>query len=221
MLLSFDVAREAIVEHDNRHSHEHFAERLSIPGIPRASRWTACGNGPRYFVLYEVQDLATLTSPAYLERLDHPSPWTTRMMPSYIGMRRALCATAAPFGSGFGGFALVIRFAAEPGRHAALRQWLVGEALPGLAERSGIASVRLFTAGTAAPMTNEQRIRGADATFESALFVTGYDIDAVTALAKHELRDTHFVEHGARMAEQAWGTYQLAYALAAAAEGTA
>jgi hypothetical protein len=35
MLLSFDVAEEAIAEHDEWHTHEHFPERLSIPGFLR------------------------------------------------------------------------------------------------------------------------------------------------------------------------------------------
>ena len=31
MLLSFDVVQEAIPEHDEWHTHEHFPERLAIP----------------------------------------------------------------------------------------------------------------------------------------------------------------------------------------------
>jgi len=38
MLLSFDVAREAIRQHDDWHTHEHLPERLSIPGFLRGSR---------------------------------------------------------------------------------------------------------------------------------------------------------------------------------------
>ena len=68
MVLSFDVAPEAIVEHDNWHSHEHFQERMSIRGFQRGSRWLALSGEPRYFVLYEVADIDTLASPAYLER---------------------------------------------------------------------------------------------------------------------------------------------------------
>jgi len=41
MLLSFDVAPDAIDEHDDWHTHEHLPERLSIPGFvgePAGSR---------------------------------------------------------------------------------------------------------------------------------------------------------------------------------------
>ena len=90
MLLGFDVAHEAIVEHDDWHTHEHVPERLGIPGFLRGTRWVAHSGGPRYLVLYEVEALTTLTSDAYLARLNNPSPWTSRMMPHYRGMTRGL-----------------------------------------------------------------------------------------------------------------------------------
>ena len=62
MVLSFDIAPEAIAEHDDWHTHEHLPERLSIPGFLRGSRWVATRGEPRYMVLYEVRELATLTS---------------------------------------------------------------------------------------------------------------------------------------------------------------
>lgn len=33
MVLLFDVAQEAMIEHDDWHSYEHFRERISIPGF--------------------------------------------------------------------------------------------------------------------------------------------------------------------------------------------
>lgn len=41
MILSFDIVAEAVDEHDDWHSHEHFNERMSIPGFLRGSRWVA------------------------------------------------------------------------------------------------------------------------------------------------------------------------------------
>jgi hypothetical protein len=110
MLLLFDIAASAITEHDDWHTHEHFPERLAIPGFQRGSRWIARSATPRYFVMYEVRNLATLVSGPYLERLNHPTPWTAKMMQSYVGMRRALCEAVAGFGSGLGCAALLIRF---------------------------------------------------------------------------------------------------------------
>ncbi len=216
MLLAFDIAADAIAEHDDWHSHEHMPERLSIPGFLRGSRWIACSGTPRYFVMYEVQSLAVLASAPYLERLDNPTPWTAKMMRSYVGMRRALCDVAASFGAGIGGSALLIRFAPGEGRSAALHGWLAGEVLPRLAGRPGIAGAHLFAASLAAPMTREQQIRGRDAGLASAVLVTGYDGDAVAALAGDELGAERFAAHGAPAADRAGGSYRLAYSLTAA-----
>jgi hypothetical protein len=90
MLLSFDVAPEAIVEHDDWHTHEHMPERLSIPGFLRGSRWIAERGQPRYFVVYEVEEVGVLASTAYLEQLNNPTPWTAKMMVHYRGMTRGL-----------------------------------------------------------------------------------------------------------------------------------
>ncbi len=80
MLLLFDVAADAVDEHDDWHTHEHMPERLAIPGFLRGTRWTRTTTGPRYCVLYEVADLTVLDSPAYRARLDDPTPWTAKMM---------------------------------------------------------------------------------------------------------------------------------------------
>ena len=71
MLLSFDIAQDAVDEHDDWHTHEHLPERLSIPGFRRGTRWVALRGRPRYLVLYEVAELDTLVSGAYLERLNN------------------------------------------------------------------------------------------------------------------------------------------------------
>ena len=95
LLLLFDVADDAIAEHDDWHTHEHMPERLAIPGFLRGTRWTRTTPGPRYCVIYEVESPAVLGSPAYRARLDAPTPWTTRMMACYSGMRRTLCEVVA------------------------------------------------------------------------------------------------------------------------------
>ena len=131
MLLLFDIATEAVAEHDHWHTHEHMPERLSIPGFLRGSRWTAPGAAAHYCVLYEVAAVAVLDSAAYRERLDHPTPWTAAMMRNYSNMRRALCTVVASSGCGLGSTALVVRFAPDQGRQGDLDRWLADEILPG------------------------------------------------------------------------------------------
>lgn len=191
MLLFFDIAPEAIAEHDDWHTHEHLPERLSIPGFLRGTRWVALRPGqPRYFVIYEVADVGVLTSAAYLERLNTPTPWTQKMMPNYRGMTRGFCAVAGRAGLGLGNTALVARF--KPGGDPS---WL-RELMPGLASRPGLGGCYLFESAAAAPMTREQSIRGQDAGVDWVLVATGYDAEAVSSLQRAALGELEGASFG-------------------------
>jgi hypothetical protein len=211
MLLLFDVAAEAIAEHDEWHTHEHLPERLAIPGFIRGTRWVAANGKPRYFVMYEVEALATLTSGAYLERLNHPSPWTARMMPHYRGMIRGFCSVSGSFGCGAGHAGLLIRLSPAGDDASSLRDWLLLEVLSQLPARRGIGSARLLERAATPAMTREQRMRGADAGIDWTLLVTGYDEDAVTELRRTDLDSTRLEAHGATGIQG--GTYRMEYSI--------
>ena len=211
MLLSFDVAPDFIAEHDDWHTHEHLPERLAIPGFLRGTRWVALRGQPRYFVMYEVAQLATLASDAYLQRLNNPTPWTTKIMARYRGMSRGFCSMAGSFGFGVGHAGLLIRFRPRAKSESLLRSWLVHEALPHLPSRSGIGGVHLLEGALAPTMTNEQRIRGADAGIDWAILVTGYSRDSVARLSAAELDALRLAEHGAVDVQHA--VYRIDYSL--------
>jgi len=211
MLLLFDVVQDAIGEHDEWHTHEHLPERLSIPGFVRGIRWVAVNGRPRYFVMYEVEQLAVLASTAYLERLNNPSPWTAKMMPFYRGMARGFCSVAGSFGSGIGHASLLIRFKPDADRGSLLRRWLLEDALPRLTSKSGIGSAHLFEGALTPAMTKEQRIRGADAGFDWALLVTGYGQNALEDLMQADFAGTELENRGGM--EVAAGIYRMDYSL--------
>ena len=211
LVLSFDIEDEAIVDHDNWHSHEHFHERMSIPGFLRGSRWLALSGAPGYFVLYEVADIDTLASPAYLERLNNPSPWTARMMTHYRGMKRGLCRLVCSYGHGLGQVGMLLRFCSEPDKAGDLRDWLSRTLLPALPERAGLVSAHLLEAAAQAAPTKEQGIRGKDAGVDSVVLVTGYDLPSVELLAAHELAAGQLESRGASAV--AIGIYQMRHSL--------
>lgn len=213
MLLCFDIAEDAIAEHDDWHTHEHLPERLSIPGFLRGTRWVASQGQPRYLVLYEVRQLDVLTSDAYLERLNNPTPWTSKTMSHYRGMTRGLCSVQASHGFGMGHVALLIRFKPRAGAESSLGGWLQGDFLRKLPARPGIGSVHLLKGAVAAPMTNEQRIRGADAGVDWALLATGYGHGEVSTLAQGALSAAELEKHGA--AGIVTGFYRSDYTLTA------
>jgi hypothetical protein len=61
---------------------EHVQERLGIPGFlaVRIFRMPVA-SGHRYFIWYRLENVDVVDSPAYLDRLNNPTPWSQRIMP--------------------------------------------------------------------------------------------------------------------------------------------
>ena len=148
-------------------------------------------------MLYEVDRLDTLACDAYLDRLNHPTPWTAKMMPHYRGMTRGLCSVVQSAGLGLGHFGLLTRFGSAPGAEARLAAWLATEIVAGLPQRPGLGSVHLLRGALAAQMTNEQRIRGVDGGVDWALLSTGYSQEALADLGRSDLGNDRLADHGA------------------------
>jgi len=210
MLLTFNIEEATVGEHDDWHTHEHLPERLSIPGFLRGTRWVSIRGSPRYAVIYEVERLETLGSEAYLQRLNNPTPWTSKMMTHYRGMSRGLCSVERSYGFGSGHYSLLVRFR-PTADSAALITWLDDHVLPHLPLKPGLGSVHLLRGALGATMTSEQQIRGVDADVDWALMATGYDPEAVAELESAELSLTELQTHGCASASLA--LYKAAYSL--------
>ena len=112
----WDVPAASRPEWEHWHAHEHFTERLALPGFRRASRWRAADEGEGFFVMYELEDHAVLASAAYVARLNAPSPWSVRMMPLHQRMVRTQCRVMHSHGAFTVRHALTIRLSPAPGR---------------------------------------------------------------------------------------------------------
>ena len=210
----WDIALEMQAEFEDWHTHEHMPERLGIPGFLRGTRWIRLSGEPSYFVLYEAESLSTISAGPYLERLNHPTPWSRKMMPHHRNMVRSLCIVRASFGRGVGHAAATIQFSPAPDS-SAVTQWLSAE-LSKLPERKGLAGAHLLEAqpvSGAAP-TTEQKIRGRDAIADRILLICGYDAEAVKAVVDDELGAQALVAHGA-LPGAAAALYRMAYSLSA------
>jgi hypothetical protein len=209
MLLWYDIIPEQIAEHDDWHTRQHFPERMGIPGFIRAQRWVSTLPGPRYFVVYEVSDVAVLSSAAYLERLNNPTPWTSRIMPSFRGMVRGFCKLDSSHGSVLGTTGVTMRYSAAPGMEDRLWSWLNSDLIPDLMQRRGCTSAFMLRSEGAPEMTAEQRIRGRDASVDRVLLATGYSTERMAGVARDELGASSFEAHGASPGITS-GVYQLA-----------
>ena len=141
------AARDDFYEWHNR---EHMPERVGIPGFRRGRRYVAISGTPEFFNLYEADSLETLSGQDYRNRLDAPTAWTQRVVPSFRNVARALCRVAFTNGVGSGGVMLTLRFAIDAARHDATVDALRRRVLPPLVYRKGVAGVHLCLADEAA-----------------------------------------------------------------------
>ena len=90
-----NVAPGREAEFEEWFQHEHLAERIAVPGFLLGRRHEAVSGEPRYFNFYVTTSSAILKSPAYLERLDHPTPMTRTVMSEiFKDMIRTVCDLA-------------------------------------------------------------------------------------------------------------------------------
>src|SRR6516225_8935997 len=121
----WNVRPEQRSEFGDWHSHEHFPERMSIAGFRRGSRWTSTLDAKGIFVLYELEQYETLTSKGYLDRLNAPTPWSTKMMPHHLNMVRSQCRVVASFGGGVATSLATIKLSPQATKDAELKTALV------------------------------------------------------------------------------------------------
>jgi hypothetical protein len=207
------VHPEQSSEFSDWHSHEHFPERMSIPGFRRGSRWTSTHEAEGFFVLYELEQYETLTSKAYLDRLNAPTPWSAKMMPHLLSMVRSQCRVAASFGGGIAGSLATIRLSPDAGRETDLKTVLV-EILRDLAPKPGVTGAHLLltdTPKTSSP-TTEQQIRGADGVADWIVLLAGYDPNVVQRVLVDQLSSSELRLAGARE-DSTIGHYRLAFTM--------
>lgn len=187
-----------LAEFGDWHAHEHFPERLGIPGFRRGSRWSGVENPGRHFVMYELDSYGVLTSPAYRARLDNPTPWSTKMMPHHLGMMRSQCRAAASHGSGIAGFLSTVRLSPAKGAATSLAGGLK-DILASLPNQAGFTGAHLLVTQNpdADSLTTEQKIRGGDTTADWIVLVSGYDPLAVREGVETLLGATTLVSLGA------------------------
>jgi len=86
-----DVTREGREAFYRWHDREHIPERLAIPGFRRGRRFGRRGHSPEWLTLYEADDLAVLTSRAYIDRLNAPTAATVSTVAHFRNTSRSIC----------------------------------------------------------------------------------------------------------------------------------
>ena len=146
------------------HDREHVAERVGVPGFLRGRRYAHATEPRRYLDFYETESVETIRSQPYLDRLNEPTPWTSRVLPHFRDTLRIGCRVLASAGCGQGGAMLTLRLRQAAGREAALRGWLTGAALGQLAEPTGVVGVHVLETmpETTSIRTAEGKLKGGE-----------------------------------------------------------
>lgn len=193
LLVWMDIAKAEQDDFNEWYDKEHLMDRVSVPGFLNGRRFQALTGGPEFFAVYETRDPGTLTSAAYRDKLEHPTPWTRRIMPLFRNTIRGVCEQTARAGFGTGGVVATLRIGPDPARRWPMRQWLAESGLPRIAGQPGVLSVCLAE-GAPEPAskgpTAEVSLRGGpDRVVDWAILVEGIAKEPVEAAARTLLAD--------------------------------
>jgi hypothetical protein len=189
-----DVAEENETDYLHWLTREHVQERLGIPGFLGVRVFRARIPGvKRYFILYDLADSGVVGSPDYLARLNDPTRWSRRIMPTLGNFARGGGRRSARIGRGAG--ALVAPLLVSSNRLAdALRR------APDIAEADRIAAVQVLAVDRNASeiRTDEKARRTGDRSFDGLLLIEALDeaglaraIDGLAAELGCERPDTY------------------------------
>ena len=160
-----DIVDDHVREFREWHNCEHMAERCAVPGFVVGRRYCGIDAAPMFLMYYETDDAAVLASPAYHERLNDPTPWTTAMLQHYRNSDRTIYSLLAASGSPAQTeppYVTTCRFNLDPATRARVQPGLADEWLPDLARRDQVIDVRLYRVDeeVSGIMTAERRIYG-------------------------------------------------------------
>ena len=163
-----DCAPGREADFEEWYQHEHFHERIAVPGFLFGRRFEVVSGSPRYFCFYLTRSPDVLTSKAYLERLDNPSPMTRKIMSdAFRDMSRTVCHRTLRLGAMRGAAAVTLRFSRRP-EECALRT-----VLEKLLLDKAVACGEIWSAVDAAtiPVSEEERLRGGDGKIAACLYI--------------------------------------------------
>ncbi|MBR1285962.1 hypothetical protein JQ597_28320 [Bradyrhizobium sp. AUGA SZCCT0177] len=169
-----DVEPDHLTDYRHWLTREHTTERVTTKGflgvrVFRAARTDIA----RFFILYELEAPEVLDGPAYLARLNAPTPWSQRTMPRLGNFIRGGGVMTARAGRGEGSTIAALRIERLPENPRQLADALVA--------LDGIAAVQIGTtdlARTSVP-TVEKGMRKDEGIFAGLLIIEALDETAL------------------------------------------
>jgi hypothetical protein len=196
------------------HVSEHIPERVGLPGFLRGRRYVAESGFPRYFNFYETDTVDALESSRYKERLNDPTPWTTKVIATFRDTSRTVCTVHHTQGRGEGAWMETIRFGFPADRAACSDA--IADLLKSLPERTPLVGAHLLVgiAPKAPANTKELELRGRpDDHIDGVILIESADRAEIGRLAASALSDDALGRLGLHALRR--GIYQLQFSLSA------
>lgn len=166
-----DVETSDLVDYRHWLTREHTTERVTTKGFLASRVFRAARDDiNRFFILYELETPEVLDGPAYLARLNAPTPWSQRIMPKLGNFIRGGGIMTARAGRGEGATLLALRIENLPGDPQQLANALVA--------CDGIAAVQIGATDEArtSVRTAEKGMRTNEGFFAGLLLIEALDV---------------------------------------------
>ena len=161
-----NVARGRDEDFNNWFQGEHLPERLGVPGFLYGRRHQALSGSSEYFNFYVTETPEVLTSKAYLDRVNNPTPRSrVTMSEIFHDMCRTVCRREFRVGNARGGMTAVARF--EKPQDVAKLKGMLEE----LAADETVSGEIWVSAETSRNASEEERLRGGDRKIAQCLLV--------------------------------------------------
>jgi hypothetical protein len=165
-----DVDAADLVDYRHWLTREHTTERVTTEGFLACRVFGATQTGiNRFFILYELSAPEVLDGPAYLARLNAPTPWSQAIMPRLHNFMRGGGHVTARAGRGEGATLMAVRLEQPPADADRIAAAIVA--------CDGVAAVQIGVtdrARTSVP-TREKGMRSNDASFAGLLIIEALD----------------------------------------------
>ncbi|WP_029001485.1 hypothetical protein [Azohydromonas australica] len=214
-----DIAPEMREDFFEWHPREHMVERLGIPGFLRGRRYAAVQADVEFLTLYEVAGPQVLVSDLYRQRLNNPTPWSSRTLPGFRNNVRGACRIHFTAGAAMGGFVYTLRLEAEEGREEALVDALQRQVMPRLCDQPRITAAHFVENDVSLTGGNAGNQRGRMIELPHlVVLIEGSTADGVRTAAARFLAPEALRPLGARPG-MSGGLYQLEYSIQNLASG--
>jgi len=141
----FDLAPEMIDEWVEWYIRDHMPSRVGAT-FSAAHCFRAVGSKPAFLAHYEAETAEALLAPEYLALLRKPSTDDRLRRGWYLNTVRATCRVCASLGHGQGGVAATIRVSPPAASRLQIRERLVDDVAPFLAQTRRVGAVQILEA---------------------------------------------------------------------------